>query len=123
VKQEKMVLLKEYSTDGKDPVLGGMATDGWKKKACAQGTPLISANVLLPNGGSYFHKVRHTVCETRGLQSCRTSDTDRQWLWLLRCSRLHPGLFVFKQYLLVCLLDCPPAFVLLVFCRWWRPRV
>lgn len=57
VKAEKMALIKNANSDGKDPIIGGLATDGWKKKACAQGTPLISANVLLPDGGSYFHKV------------------------------------------------------------------
>jgi hypothetical protein len=67
VQQEKMALLKEYSTDSEDPVVGGLATDGWKKKACAQGTPLISANVLLANGGSYFHKVRHAACMSQGV--------------------------------------------------------
>jgi hypothetical protein len=57
VLQEKMALIKGFSSDDQDPIIGGLATDGWKKKACGQGVPLISSNVLLPNGGSYFHKV------------------------------------------------------------------
>jgi hypothetical protein len=37
--------------------IGAMATDGWKKGACGQGTPLINCSLLLPEGGSYFVKV------------------------------------------------------------------
>jgi hypothetical protein len=33
------------------------STDGWKKKAAEQGVPLINVNILLPGGGSIFHKV------------------------------------------------------------------
>jgi hypothetical protein len=34
-----------------------LSTDGWKKKAAEQGVPLINVNILLPGGGSIFHKV------------------------------------------------------------------
>ena len=57
IKEEKEALIKQDNPDDKDASKGAIATDGWKKKACAQGTPLISANVLLPNGGSDFYKV------------------------------------------------------------------
>jgi hypothetical protein len=54
IKKDKMKLLK---LDGDDPIIGALATDGWKKKACGQGVPLISSNLALPNGGAFFYKV------------------------------------------------------------------
>jgi hypothetical protein len=38
--------------------IGALATDGWKRKAAEQGVPLINVNLLLPDGGSAFIKVR-----------------------------------------------------------------
>jgi hypothetical protein len=34
-----------------------LSTDGWKRRACARGTPLINIMVLVPAGGSFFYKV------------------------------------------------------------------
>ena len=39
----------------KQPLLQ-LATDGWKRSHCGQGTPLVNLMVLLPKGGSYFVK-------------------------------------------------------------------
>lgn len=41
--------LQEFSNASNDPFIGALATDGWKKKACSQGTPLISCNITKPN--------------------------------------------------------------------------
>lgn len=40
-----------------DGIIGAMSSDGWKKKAAAQGTPLINLSLLLPDGGSIFWEV------------------------------------------------------------------
>jgi hypothetical protein len=59
--------LQEFSNASNDPFIGALATDGWKKKACSQGTPLISCNITKPNGGAYFRKVcnaRHMLHST-----------------------------------------------------------
>lgn len=32
------------------------STDGWKKKFMEGGTPLVNVCLLLPDGGSVFHK-------------------------------------------------------------------
>jgi hypothetical protein len=37
--------------------LGTILTDGWRKKALEQGTPLINFVVAYPTGGSAFYKV------------------------------------------------------------------
>jgi roadblock/LC7 domain-containing protein len=37
--------------------MGAMAADGWKKKAAAQGTPLINVMLNPPAGGAIFLKV------------------------------------------------------------------
>jgi hypothetical protein len=38
-----------------------IAMDGWKKRAAEQGTPIITAMVLLPTGRSAFWKVRSFI--------------------------------------------------------------
>jgi hypothetical protein len=38
-------------------IIGCIATDGWKKKAAEQGTPLINFMVHGVDGGSFFWKV------------------------------------------------------------------
>lgn len=45
--------------------LVALATDGWRKKAAAQGTPLINAMLLLPGGGSVFCKVVDVSAQTK----------------------------------------------------------
>ena len=53
VKKQKM----EHTNFDGDSVIGALSSDGWKKKAAGQGTPLINFNFLLPNGGSFFYKI------------------------------------------------------------------
>jgi hypothetical protein len=34
-----------------------IVTDGWRKRAAAQGTPLVNVVVLKPNGGALFLRI------------------------------------------------------------------
>jgi hypothetical protein len=38
-------------------IIGSMQTDGWRKKAAAQGTPLINVNLTNPVGGVVFFEL------------------------------------------------------------------
>ena len=46
---------------GATALLMALATDGWRKRAAAQGAPLVNAMLLMPNGGSIFLKVLITA--------------------------------------------------------------
>jgi hypothetical protein len=43
-------------------IIGSMQTDGWRKKAAVQGTPLINVNLTKPDGGAVFVKVNQ-ICQ------------------------------------------------------------
>jgi hypothetical protein len=43
-------------------IIGSTQTDGWRKMAAAQGTPLINVNLTKPDGGAVFVKVNQ-ICQ------------------------------------------------------------
>jgi hypothetical protein len=47
----------------KNDIMGALSADGWRKKAAAQGTPMINVMINPPDGGSVFLKVsQHVNC-------------------------------------------------------------
>lgn len=47
---------KQFQWEGEGEV-GALSSDGWKRKAAGQATPLVNFNLLSPNGGSMFLEI------------------------------------------------------------------